>query len=79
VFIAQGLADGIVRPDVTISYVRRLCNNGNSVDFVALPKVGHGIIARDTAGEATEWIARRFAGTNAPNSCVQPPQDTTRD
>lgn len=79
VFIAQGLADGIVRPDVTVSYVRRLCNNGSSVDFVALPKVGHGFIARDTAKDATRWIGDRFAGTVAPNTCAQPPQTVQGD
>lgn len=74
VFIAQGLGDGIVRPDVTISYVRRLCNNGSSVDFVAVPKVGHGFIARDTARDAVRWIGNRFAGVSAPNTCVHKSQ-----
>lgn len=40
VFVAQGLADSIVRPDVTVSYVRQLCTNGSRVGFVTLPKVG---------------------------------------
>jgi pimeloyl-ACP methyl ester carboxylesterase len=79
VFIAQGLGDGIVRPSVTIAYVRSLCNNGSSVDFVALPKVGHGFIARDTADEATQWIGSRFAGTAAPNTCAQQPQPEQGD
>lgn len=71
VFIAQGLVDGIVRPDVTISYIRRLCNNGSSVDFVALPKVGHGFIARDTARDAAQWIGNRFKSVTPPNACGQ--------
>jgi pimeloyl-ACP methyl ester carboxylesterase len=79
VFIAQGLADGIVRPNVTASYVRRLCNNGSSVDFVALPKVGHGFIARDTAKDATQWIGERFAGTVALNNCAQKPKTVPGD
>ena len=79
VFVAQGLADGIVRPEVTISYVRRLCSHGSSVDFVALPKVGHGFIARDTAKDAAQWIGNRFAGPAAPNSCAQPPQTVPGD
>jgi dipeptidyl aminopeptidase/acylaminoacyl peptidase len=74
VFIAQGLGDGIVRPEVTISYMRRLCANGSSVDFLALPKVGHGFIARDTARDAVRWIDDRFAGAVAPNTCAQWPQ-----
>jgi pimeloyl-ACP methyl ester carboxylesterase len=73
-FVAQGLRDGIVRPAVTISYVRHLCGNGSDVDFVTLPNVGHGFIARDTAKEAIEWIGNRFARDSVPNTCAQPPQ-----
>jgi len=73
IFISQGLADGIVRPDVTISYVRRLCDNGSSVDFVTLPDVGHGFIARDTAKDAAKWIGDRFANAAAPSTCAQFP------
>lgn len=78
-FIAQGLADNIVRPDVTVSYVRSLCNNGGSVDFIALPKIGHGFIARDTAQQAVDWIAGRFTGAMAPNTCVQRSQPMRGD
>ncbi|WP_160003883.1 alpha/beta fold hydrolase [Rhizobium sp. 18055] len=79
VFIAQGLGDGIVRPSVTISYVRQLCNHGTSVDFLAVSKVGHGFIARDTAREAVRWIGDRFAGAIAPNTCAQLPQPQQGD
>lgn len=71
VFVAQGLADGIVRPAVTVSYGRQLCTNGSQVDFVTLPKVGHGFIARDTAPAAVQWMSGRFAGAAAPNTCAQ--------
>jgi dipeptidyl aminopeptidase/acylaminoacyl peptidase len=73
VFIAQGLGDAIVRPDVTISYVDRLCRNGSRVEFVTLPRVGHGFIARDTAGDAVRWISDRFAGRAAANTCLGRP------
>jgi pimeloyl-ACP methyl ester carboxylesterase len=79
VFVAQGLADGIVRPDVTASYVRQLCTNDSQVDFVALPKVGHGFIARDTAPAVVQWMSGRFAGTAAPNTCAQAPQTAQGD
>lgn len=79
VFVAQGLADEIVRPGVTVSYVRQLCTHGSLVDFVALPKVGHGFIARDTAPVATRWMADRFAGAAAPNTCAQQPQSDPGD
>ena len=73
VCIAQGLADGIVRPDVTASYVRSLCGNGSRVDFVTVPEAGHGFIARDTARDAARWIGDRFADMPAPDSCGQLP------
>lgn len=79
VFIAQGLVDGIVRPDVTAAYIRRLCDNGSSVDFVTLPKVGHGFIARDTARDAARWIGNRFRGVTPPNACAQPLQAAQGD
>ena len=62
--------DDIVRPEVTASYVRRLCVNGNKVTFLTIPKVGHGFIARDTADQAVDWMADRFAGRHPQSDCV---------
>jgi acetyl esterase/lipase len=69
VFLAQGLADGLVRPAITEAYRARLCRNGNRVEFVLMPGVGHAFIARDVAGAAVSWIAARFAGEPAPTNC----------
>jgi acetyl esterase/lipase len=69
VFLAQGSADGLVRPSVTEAYRARLCRNGNRVEFVLLPRVGHAFIARDVASVAVAWIAGRFAGEPAPTNC----------
>ena len=69
VFLAQGSADGLVRPAVTEAYRARLCRNGNRVEFVLMPGVGHAFIARDVAGAAVAWIAGRFAGEPAPTNC----------
>jgi pimeloyl-ACP methyl ester carboxylesterase len=69
VFVAQGLRDDIVRPDVTLSYISSLCRNGDSVTFVTLARVGHGFIAHDTANQAVDWIADRFAGHPAHSDC----------
>ena len=68
-FIAQGTTDNLVRPEVTRSYVQRLCKNGNSVRMLWMPNVGHGFAARDSAGAAIEWIGNRFSGGPAPNDC----------
>ena len=69
VFLAQGSADGLVRPSVTEAYRARLCRNGSKVDFVLLPGVGHAFIARDAASTAVAWIAGRFADQPAPTNC----------
>jgi pimeloyl-ACP methyl ester carboxylesterase len=73
VFLAQGSADGLVRPSVTEAYRTRLCRNGSRVEFVLLPGVGHAFIARDLAGEAIAWMADRFAGLPAPTNCAASP------
>jgi acetyl esterase/lipase len=68
-FLAQGSADGLVRPAITEAYRARLCRNGNRVEFVLMPGVGHAFIARDVAGAAVAWMAARFAGEPAPTNC----------
>jgi acetyl esterase/lipase len=73
VFLAQGSADGLVRPGVTEAYRARLCQNGNRVEFVLLPGIGHAFIARDVADAAVAWMAARFAGEPAPTNCGASP------
>jgi acetyl esterase/lipase len=69
VFLAQGSADGLVRPQVTMDYMHRLCRAGNRVRMVVMPNVSHGFAGRDAAGDAVNWIADRFAGRPAPSDC----------
>jgi len=69
VFVAQGSADQLVRPQVTANYVSRLCRGGSRVRMLTVPGVGHGSIARDAADSAVEWMAERLAGTPAPSDC----------
>ncbi len=69
VFLAQGGADELVRPQVTRDYMRRLCRAGSKVQMIVLPTVNHGFIARDSAPSAVEWMTDRFAGFPAPSDC----------
>jgi acetyl esterase/lipase len=71
VFLAQGSADGLVRPAVTETYRARLCQNGSNVEFVLLPGVGHAFVARDVANAAVAWTPSRFADQPAPTNCGQ--------
>ena len=68
-FLAQGGADELVRPQVTQDYMKRLCAAGSKVRMVVLPDANHGFIARDSATAAVEWLADRFAGVPAPSDC----------
>lgn len=66
----QGTLDKVVEPAVTQAYVRRQCATGSAVRFLQVPGIGHNPIARDTAPEAVQWMADRFAGLSAPNDCA---------
>lgn len=69
VFLAQGGADELVRPRVTQDYMRRLCRAGSAVRMIVMPEVNHGFIGRDSAAAAVDWMAGRFAGSDAPSDC----------
>lgn len=70
-FMSQGTADNVVRPAVTLAYVKRQCIAGNAVQVIMEPGKGHAFIARDTATAAVQWMADRFAGLPPPNDCAQ--------
>ena len=69
-FIAQGDADTVVRPEVTERYARQACDQGSAVKFVVVPGAGHGFVAHDAAQAAAAWIADRFEERPAPNDCA---------
>ena len=69
VFLAQGSADQLVRPQVTAAYARALCRNGSNVTYDSVNGVGHGFIARDVAPAAIAWMTDRFAGRPSVSSC----------
>jgi alpha-beta hydrolase superfamily lysophospholipase len=69
VLITQGAADRLVLPEVTRAYVQRLCAAGDTVMYREWPGVHHGLIGSDSALTAVAWIADRFDGKAAPNSC----------
>jgi acetyl esterase/lipase len=69
VFLAQGTADAIIRPQVTKDYMKRLCSAGSKVQFLELPGVGHGFAAHDSASAAVDWIGSRFNADPSPNDC----------
>jgi acetyl esterase/lipase len=75
VFIAQGDADRLVLPAVTTAYVRRLCQAGSKVQYTLMPNVKHGWAGADAALPAVAWMADRFDGLPAPDTCKALPTE----
>jgi acetyl esterase/lipase len=68
-FLAQGGADELVRPQVTTDYKNRQCAAGGKAQLLVIPDANHGIIAHDAATSAVSWMTDRFAGFPAPSDC----------
>ena len=70
VFIAQGSADPIVAPGVTLNFAKSLCRNRSvPVRYYAVKGGDHFSIGKRSADATVGWIADRFAGKSAPNNC----------
>jgi acetyl esterase/lipase len=69
IFLAQGTADKLVLPQVTLGYMAKLCKAGSAVQLDSMPGVGHLFAARRSATATIDWLAARFKGTPAPSSC----------
>ena len=70
VFIAQGSADPIVAPDVTLKFAQSLCRGrAVPVRYLAVAGGDHFSIGKRSAEATVRWIADRFAGQPAPDDC----------
>ncbi len=69
-FLAQGTADGLIRPAVTEAYMKRTCAAGTKVRMMWMDGIRHGFAGRDAAPAAVEWMAARFAGAPPPDDCA---------
>lgn len=69
VFLAQGTADQIIRPQVTEDYMKKLCLAGSKVRMMLMPNIGHGRAAQASTATVVRWIDDRFAGETPPNDC----------
>ena len=68
VFLAQGMKDTLVQPEITENYMQRLSKAGIAAQWHPMANSGHLSVARDSADAAIEWMAERFAGHPAPGS-----------
>lgn len=66
--ITHGTADTLIPIELNEKDVERRCNEGENVQFIRLPGIGHD--ARNESGILTVgWIEDRFAGLKATPSC----------
>ena len=70
VFIAQGIADTTVRPEITKQFAEALCKQGTRVHFILLKGVSHTFAAKNSVGQALAWMGDRFRGAPAPTNCA---------
>jgi acetyl esterase/lipase len=71
VFLAQGIDDVIIHPQVTQDYESKLCRAGSKVRMILMPNIGHGRAAQASTGALLDWAADRFDGKPAPNDCLR--------
>jgi acetyl esterase/lipase len=69
VFIGQGTADTLVRPNITRAYIGRICAAGARVKLHMIQGGEHMFAGRDSAEAAVQWIAARFQGKPPPSDC----------
>lgn len=65
--VLVGADDSLIEPDWTRAAAKRSCDLGDVVEFRRRPHEGHADPAAIEPG--VQWVADRFAGTPAPNSC----------
>lgn len=67
--VAQGLADTLVRPAVTESFVRQQCRDGASIELATYPGAGHFEVRTVAAPAVRDWIVARLHGDPVTAGC----------
>lgn len=73
VFVAQGQLDTVVLPSTTAQLEQSWCASNSALTVEWYPSADHFAIASASASNAMNWIAQRFAGQAAGNTCNQTP------
>ena len=69
VLVVQGDADVDVGVQLTRDVVRDLCAGGTRVEYQERPGVNHMDMNVQAAPQVADWVAARFAGTEAKTTC----------
>ncbi len=71
--VSQGLADPLVRPDVTEDYVTQQCKAGADIELDTYATAGHLSLRTEAADKVVDWLLERVAGVAAPTGCSTRP------
>jgi hypothetical protein len=69
VFVAQGLADEVVAPAVTTTWVTDRCTAGSPTVFHTYPDITHDGVVGPGGADAYSWTIDRLEGTEPPDDC----------
>jgi len=69
IFVAQGSDDPIVLPETTATFVKRMCDLGNTVQFKTYPGAKHLNIDSYAHADVRAWMLARLRGDPAPSTC----------
>jgi Secretory lipase len=72
-FVAQGLADELARPNVTESFVAQQCAAGAVVDYRTYPGVSHFQVQTVAASAVADWLLDRMHNDSPPTGCTHAP------
>jgi alpha-beta hydrolase superfamily lysophospholipase len=70
VLLIQGEADRVLAPSLTEGLAHQLCERGEHVDLRLYPAVEDQEVGIVAAPDVVAWIAGRFTGELAPDSCA---------
>lgn len=68
--VSQGLADTIVRPDITEAFVRAQCAAGAPVELDTYAGIDHFAVRTSAAPKVGAWLLDRLHGKPAPAGCA---------
>jgi hypothetical protein len=67
--VAQGETDTLVRPSATSAFVGHECSIGTGVDFIRIPKTGHGLVALRAMPTVMQFFAEVSKGSTPASVC----------
>ncbi len=67
--VAQGETDTLVRPTATSAFVTHECSIGTRVNFIRIPKTGHGLVALRAMPTVMQFFAEVSKGSTPASVC----------